>query len=108
MKLYKTKNGKSLSERGAVMLVLRCLWDCYEAEPDFCFLHFKSIQRRTNLEIKDIRKICRDLRDAGCIVFMKALWNDNGEMYGSGYGIDKSVSRHAKAMLEKFEIKNEE
>jgi DNA-binding IclR family transcriptional regulator len=59
------------------------------ADDDFGFLSFRGIARRTRLNRKEIRRACRSLRRKGLATFSSGLWNDDGQVAGSGYAATK-------------------
>ena len=58
--------------------------DCGE---DFGFLSFAAVAQRSGLERHRVRRVVRSLARKGIVQFQRGLWTDDGEMYGSGYGL---------------------
>lgn len=69
--------------------VLRALSDTYDAH-DGCFYGFKTIMRRTKLTRAVVRRACRSLKRKGLSEYGRGLWNDDGEVAGSGYAATKA------------------
>lgn len=69
--------------------VLRALHGAWNEYEDFCFLSFRPICRRTKLNRQVVRRCCRALKRKGLAQFERALWTEDGELAGSGYGCTK-------------------
>lgn len=65
--------------------VLAALVDGYFGDHDYCFLAFKRICTETGLDRKQVRRSCRLLARKGLAQFGFGLWNDDGNVAGSGY-----------------------
>lgn len=63
--------------------VLIHLLTIYGGEFDCTF--FKYIAKATKLSIKQVRRACRSLKKKGLTDYVVGLFNDNGEIVGSGY-----------------------
>jgi hypothetical protein len=56
---------------------------------------FAPIMAATGLPRARVRFICRHLARKGLLHFCRALWTEDGEMRGSGYGLtDAGWSQH--------------
>lgn len=75
--------------------VLEALSGCDRDSP---YLNFDNIAKRLSVPMKraEIRRICRHLARKGWTEYGRGLWNDNGEVAGSGYRITAT----GKVMLE--------
>jgi len=62
------------------------------------YLSFLQIQDGLDdaLDIKEIRKACRSLRDKGLASYMRGLMTEDGEVAGSGY----QCSDRGRALVE--------
>lgn len=71
------------------------------------FLHFGHLSARTGLPRDTVRETCRELRAAGLAAYETALWTEDGELYGSGYGATRAgrdyVERQAAQRLSGLE-----
>ena len=65
------------------------------ADDGYCF-YFREIQRRTGLEIRQIRRAARSLARKGLTKYVRGLFNEDGEIAGSGY----CCTREGRAALE--------
>ena len=50
------------------------------------YVYFSTISKATGLEVKVVRRVCRSLKRKGLAEFMRGLFNEDGEVAGSGYG----------------------
>lgn len=64
--------------------VLAILADEYSDEGR-CY-YFRSIAALSKLTIKEVRRACRSLAKKGFAKYERGLFNDDGEVAGSGYG----------------------
>lgn len=74
-----TPPGPSVSERE--MKALNALAGICEEH----YLNFKSIARRSGLDLIHVRRTVRALARKGLAEYGKGLWTEDGEMAGSGY-----------------------
>jgi len=72
--------------------ILNCLID---AGDDFGYLSFADISSRTGLERKIVRRACRALARKGLAAYGRGLFNDDGEVAGSGY----TATRQARSTV---------
>lgn len=63
--------------------VLRALGRDYG---DYGFYGFATIARRTKLNRKEVRRAARSLKRKGLADYCRGLFNEDGEVAGSGYG----------------------
>jgi hypothetical protein len=63
--------------------VLTLLAESFENEQN-CY-YFRGISSHTGLDIKTTRRICRSLARDGLAECLHGLFNDDGEVAGSGY-----------------------
>lgn len=54
---------------------------------DFGYLSFRSAAERSGVEHCKIRRAVRAISRKGLLQFEKGLWNDDGSLYGAGYGL---------------------
>lgn len=59
-----------------------------------CF-PFRPLMRRTRLSRTEVRRACRSLRRKGLARYERALWTEDGEMVGAGYGATAAVAEAA-------------
>jgi hypothetical protein len=71
--------------------VLACLLEDSRATGEMC-LHFATIEYRTDLERKIVRRACRSLARKGLAEFFKGLCTDDGEFAGAGYCVAPQTS----------------
>lgn len=69
---------------------LKALGEAYNEYEEFCYLSFKGIARRSGLDPKIVRRTVRSLARKGFAEYGRGLWNDDGEMAGSGYCCTKA------------------
>jgi hypothetical protein len=74
-------NPKELRERE--QKVLSAL---HGLDEDFCF-GFQTIMRETGLDRRTVRLTCRRMARKGYTAYHRGLFNDDGEVAGSGYAI---------------------
>lgn len=69
---------------------------------DWCypFRHFDEL----NLTKKELSKEFKILKEAGFVYFTNGLMNDDGEVCGSGYGLDKTDEVYR--LIDDWEEKN--
>lgn len=65
-------------------LILKA-WD--ETSEDFDFLPFSYVEQKTGFSRRTVKLIVRRLSKKGVTQFGKGLFNDDGEVAGSGYGL---------------------
>jgi predicted transcriptional regulator len=53
----------------------------------FGYLSFKSIAKRSGLDIKHVRRTVRSLARKGLAEYGRGLWTEDGQVAGSGYCI---------------------
>jgi hypothetical protein len=57
---------------------------------DAVYWGFDGIAQHIKLDRKQIRRACRSLKKKGLAEYMCGLFNDDGEVAGSGYGATKT------------------
>ncbi len=69
--------------------VLKALDHYYErcTYSDFGFIGFRRICQRTKLNKATVRRVCRALARKGLAEYSRGLFNEDGEVAGSGYAI---------------------
>lgn len=73
------------------MKALQVLAEVYDSYGDgFGYLGFKGIAARSGLDPKLVRRTVRSLARKGFAEYGRGLWNDDGEMAGSGYCCTKA------------------
>lgn len=72
------------------MKALKALAEAYTDCEEFGYLSFKGIARRSGLDPKFVRRTVRSLARKGFAEYGRGLWNDDGEMAGSGYCCTKA------------------
>lgn len=73
------KNLKLSDEKAAILKFLG-------EKPDWCF-PFLPIQKEFGMERNEVRRICRYLAKHNLLEFTRGLFNEDGEVAGSGYCI---------------------
>lgn len=68
--------------------VLAFLADQYS--DDYGYYGFNGIKQHVKLDRRVIRLACRSLKRKGLTEFKAGLWNDEGEVAGSGYSATKA------------------
>jgi hypothetical protein len=74
-----------------------------ETEADFGFLCFKAVGHKSGLPSHLIRRTVRSLARKGLLQFAKGLTDEEGEFYGSGYGL----TAQGREVLNMFEPTNQ-
>lgn len=57
---------------------------------------FAAIAYDTKLNRNEVRDACRSLRGKGLARYERALWTEDGEMAGSGYGLTREGNKVAQ------------
>lgn len=68
------------------LFVLGVLIEWSEGVDEEFFIPFRVLERR-GLSRDLARAICRELNSEGLAAYRRALWSEDGEMRGAGYGI---------------------
>ncbi len=79
-------------------LVLLSFDDCDEERG---FFSFSGISERSGVELRKIRRTARALARKGHLQYARVLWNEDGEMRGSGYGLTRAGREHLSALKAK-------
>jgi RIO-like serine/threonine protein kinase len=61
-----------------------------EGSEDYGHYPFDFLTKRTGIERRQVRVDVRRLARKGLTVFGRGLWNDDGELAGSGYAITQA------------------
>ena len=65
------------------MKALRALHESYDS--DYDCMSFKAIAARSGLPLAQVRRTVRALARKGLAQYERGLFNEDGEVYGSGY-----------------------
>lgn len=70
-------------------LEAKCMsaWDGCDSE--YGYLSFKHIANRSGVPAHLTRRVTRAIARKGFVQFARGLWTDEGDFYGSGYGLTK-------------------
>lgn len=78
--------------------VLRALVQADEDCGERYFMNFRTISGWCAVkDVRKVRRIVRHLARRGLTEYKSGLWNDDGEMAGSGYRITKAGERALEA-----------
>jgi hypothetical protein len=80
-------------------------WEGVDA--DFGYLSFKAVSEDSGVEIHRIRRAVRSIARKGLLQFSKGLWTDEGQLYGSGYGLTEAGREHLNRLFQARQINNE-
>lgn len=83
---YRYEKGQISSEENNMEVVLGVFLDAYHNAYDYCYIGYRSFED-TGLTKKQIKPIIKKLLDDGIVDFQKGLFNEDGEVAGSGWGI---------------------
>ena len=67
----------------------KCMAAWRGCDPDFGYLSFAGISCRSGVPQHLTRRVTRALARKGMVQFARGLWDEDGEMRGSGYGLTK-------------------
>ena len=96
------EKAKRVTLNGNEVKVLESLVGASQPEGEMC-ISFAWIMDDTKLDRKEVRKACRSLARKGLAEFYRGLFNDDGEVAGSGY----CASRAGVALIESEEEESE-
>lgn len=78
--------------------VLRALANYYDSYGDgFCYVGFGPLARKTRLPRNQVRRAARALARKGLAHFSRGLFNEDGEVAGSGYGCTRAGAEALKS-----------
>lgn len=83
---------------------LKVLKAYYEhADPDYVYMYI-WIEDHTGLTRKEAEKAVRELRQAGYLEYVKGLFDEDGQVAGSGFAIAQGRRDDIKAKLDEFGV----
>lgn len=83
---------------------LKVLKAYYEhADEDYVY-RYSWIEDHTDLSRKDAEKAVRELRAAGYLEYVKGLFDEDGQVAGSGHAIAQGRRRDIKAKLDELGV----
>ena len=74
-------------ENRKTYLVLSEFIKSYNRSPEYCYINYKWLEPTTKLTRKQIEPIINKLKEMKIIDYQKGMFTDDGEMFGSGWGI---------------------
>jgi len=88
----------TLSDREA-----RCLIAWRGMQQGYC-LNFRGVAARCDVEPDNIRRVVRSLARKGLLSFERGLFNDDGELAGSGYGLTAAGEERLAAVSDEAAV----